>query len=98
MATNADEKLTAQQERWKKIQRDGIWRFVLKEGVLKWGIGTAVLWLVLMSVVSDGGLNYRSLVPRALAAFPIGGLFFGIVMWHTLHRTSRLAKKSGGRK
>lgn len=98
MAKTAEEKLAARQERWKKTQRDGIWRFALIEGVLKWGIGTAILWLVLMTVVSEGGLDYGFYAPYALITFPVGGFFFGIIMWYALHGLNQLAKKLANRK
>jgi hypothetical protein len=93
-----EDKLAARRARWDKIQRDGIWRFVLREGVLKWGLGTAVLWVVAMSVVTSGNVDYMLMVPLSLVAFPIGGFFFGVAMWYMLQGLSRLATKLARRK
>ena len=93
-----EEKLAERQARWEKMQRDGIWRFALREGVLKWGFGTAILWLVLMSVLTKGDFNYVIMIPYALVAFPIAGVFFGIFMWYVLHGLNRLSSKLAQRK
>lgn len=89
----SEEKLAARRARWEKVQQDGIWRFALKEGVFKWGFGTAVLWLVLLSVLTKGEIDYALMIPYALVAFPVGGFFFGVFMWYVLHGLNRLAKR-----
>ena len=98
MTESAEEKLAVRRARWEKMQRDGIWRYALKEGVIKWGFGTAVLWLIFMSIVANGDLIYSVIVPYALVGFPVGGFFFGILMWYSLHGLIRLASKYAARK
>ena len=93
-----NEKLAARRARWEKTQKDGIWRFAFREGVLKWGFGTAVLSLVLMSVFAEGSLDYIVVVPSAFIAFPIGGFFFGVIMWYALLGLNRLANRVAQRK
>ena len=98
MAMTPQEKRAARRARWDRMQRDGIWRFVLKVGVLGWGFGTAVLWLVGMSIVTKGNLDYPLIIPYALVAFPIGGFFFGVIMWYWLRILVRRANKRNQRK
>jgi hypothetical protein len=51
------------------------------------------LWLVALSVVTQGTIDYAFYIPYALVAFPIGGFFFGIVMWHFFHWFPRFVRQ-----
>jgi hypothetical protein len=54
--------------------------FVLKYGVLGWGLTTGILWSLLMSW-SDGFRSLYTLLPPAMVLFPTGGYFFGRMLW-----------------
>ncbi len=74
--------------RWKRIREQGLIRFVLVQGVIKWGIGTALAWLAFMTLVTGGQYNYGTAVPYALIIFPSLGIVFGLALWFALNRLS----------
>ncbi|TVP64074.1 MAG: hypothetical protein EA342_17180 [Leptolyngbya sp. LCM1.Bin17] len=67
---------------WAKTRQKGKTRFIVVQGALGWGIPTAVLWWVLMRVMSNTNAN----LPIALILFPVGGLFWGWWVWHMSER------------
>lgn len=75
-------------ERWQTIREQGLLRFVVVHGVLKWGFGTAVLWLLIMSAVTGGQIDYGRVVPTALVVFPLLGVVFGLSLWYVFTRWS----------
>lgn len=78
---------TADISRWRRMRARGPYWFVLVWGVFNWGIGTAVLWTILMSLLSeargrgDFESNVVSIGIIALALFPVAGLCFGVTVW-----------------
>jgi hypothetical protein len=70
-------------EKCAKFTKLGRTQFVLRYGVLGWGVPTAILFSLIQSYRfgSDGFLF--QLVP-ALILFPIGGIFFGRFVWRML--------------
>ena len=67
----------------KKLQEQGIWRFVLVRGVLGWGLGTAVIYSLIMWTVLD--INFGKLL-LALLIFPVCGLLWGALVWWLIDR------------
>ena len=65
--------------KWQEIRERGFWRFVLLRGVLTWGLGTALLYCLIMWLVSDQDI--RLLLPISLVIFPIVGIFWGAFVW-----------------
>ena len=65
--------------KWENLRKRGPAHFVLFWGVAVWGIGTAILWSLLMWLASD--LEISQLLPLALVLFPIGGLLWGSFIW-----------------
>ena len=41
-------------EKWEKLRAKGKWNFILKYGVLLWGVGTAVLFSLFFPMVMGG--------------------------------------------
>ena len=73
--------LTKEQvKKWEKTLRMGRGKYSLIYGMLLWGIPTAILWALAMSAV-QGWDRLSMLLMLALVAFPIGGIFFGRLMW-----------------
>jgi hypothetical protein len=64
--------------------------FVLRHGVLGWGVLTGVLFSIffplLMQAFGQRMTSHEILANtvRALLIFPIGGIAFGLLMWPTL--------------
>jgi hypothetical protein len=61
------------------------WHFVFLHGVLGWGIPTAILFKLIMLFLE--GLPFTDELIIALIMFPIGGVFFGLLMWFVMKRT-----------
>lgn len=74
-------------ERWTKIRERGRKRFVLLYGVLGWGVPTALLFTI-WNGFAEGwdGLLAKLLI--SLVIFPIGGIFWGMLMWAFLERVN----------
>jgi hypothetical protein len=69
-----------QREKWEKTRQLGPRRYALFYGVLLWGVPTAILWAAAMSAI-QGWNRLPGLLLIALIGFPIGGIFFGKLMW-----------------
>ena len=54
-------------------------RFIVKYGVLGWGLLTGGLWAVGFSMWSD--LPLLAILCGSLLVFPLGGYGFGALMW-----------------
>ena len=63
-------------------------QYVLRFGVLGWGIPTAILFALIQSyrLGSDGFLF--QLIP-ALIIFPLGGILFGRIMWWMMEKIAK---------
>lgn len=70
-------------------------QYVLRYGVLGWGVPTAVLFSLIRFYL-DGGSFLAHLVP-ALILFPIGGIFFGRFMYRSLERKHAKAVATGAK-
>ena len=68
-------------EKWAKTREKGKQRFVLVNGVLGWGVPTAILWAILMEFIeSSENIWVRPTI--ALIIFPIAGIAFGHLTWN----------------
>jgi hypothetical protein len=65
---------------WFRAQSENRTSFIWTYGVLGWGVGTAVLWTVCMTW-ANGWSNLLTIGIPALILFPIGGYFWGAIMW-----------------
>lgn len=72
-----------QREKWEKTRQMGPKRYTLIYGMLLWGVPVAFLWSVTMSAM-QGWDRLPLLLVIALIGFPIGGIFFGKLMWRIL--------------
>ena len=68
-------------EKWAQIREKGKQRFVLVNGVLGWGVSTAILWVFLMEFLEPSE-NIWVRPITALIIFPIAGVAFGYLMWN----------------
>ncbi|MDE2427150.1 MAG: hypothetical protein KGM99_00380 [Burkholderiales bacterium] len=76
-------------QRWANTRRKGLWRFILMNGVLGWGVTTAILWSIFMSMTSQN-FDFKTRFPLALVIFPLGGIFWGYFVWR---ETEKLYQK-----
>ena len=70
-------------ERWANFTKLGRTQYVLRYGVLGWGVPTAILFSLIESY-RFGWEGFLSQIVPALIIFPIGGIFFGRCMWRFL--------------
>lgn len=72
-------------ESWAKIRKAGKRQFILLRGVLGWGLFTAVMWSVVVSMVDD--VAFSELLPGAIVLFPLAGLVWGVTNWSSSERS-----------
>jgi hypothetical protein len=77
-------------EKSDKIRKLGRGKFVLRYGVLGWGISTAILFSLIMGFTEGWDGFVFKLIP-ALIIFPLGGFVWGRLMWAFLERTDKRA-------
>lgn len=68
-------------------------QFVLRYGILGWGVTTAILFTIANAIQNGWDDFFFHLIP-ALILFPLGGILFGRIMWR--FRQRQLAKKARG--
>lgn len=68
-------------EKWEKLRAKGEWDFILKYGVLLWGVGTAVLFSLFFPMAMGGKMPSLSVFALSIVLFPIGGIAWGHFMW-----------------
>ncbi len=70
------------QERWQKDQQLGKSQYIVRYGVLFWGIPTGILWSIIMHFLQPQDTWYiRPII--AMIIFPLGGIWFGKWLWNT---------------
>lgn len=77
-----------EKSKWESTREKGFWRFVLLDGAVFWGLGTAVLFSLVTWLRADSAEEARMLW-LAFLIFPIGGIFWGATMWWVFERMSR---------
>jgi hypothetical protein len=73
-----------QLERLRRLRARGPAPFILRRGVLGWGVPTAVLFSALMSWWE--GEPFLGILPGALVTFGAGGVLFGWLIWRGVCR------------
>lgn len=68
----------------------GMLRFIVYRGVLGWGITTAVIVQLIMSLTSDKSFFDGLII--SLTIFPLGGILYGYVTWMMMLNKSRKLK------
>ena len=68
-------------EKWERTRSKGKWNFIVKYGVLFWGLITAVLFSLFVSLVLRDA-SFFVVLPISIVLFPIGGMAWGLVMWN----------------
>ena len=70
---------------WAKTRAMGRPAFVLKHGILGWGLPTAILWSICVGA-DEGFASLPVLLIISLMIFPAGGYVFGRVLWAVFER------------
>lgn len=76
-----------------RLMEKGMKHYVLKYGVLYWGVSTALLFSVaftiVMNMLLDVEVSFFLVLPGALVLFPLGGILWGLRMWSFMEDTYR---------
>jgi hypothetical protein len=71
--------------KWEKIRAKGKKNFVIFNGVIGWGVPTAILYTILISFMENYSLSFDrdffELLIISIVLFPIGGVFYGLWVW-----------------
>lgn len=67
-------------QKWQIIRKKGKNKFIWINGVIRWGGGTAVIWTLLMELMSPSDNKLLRLIV-ALIFFSCGGYFWGVSVW-----------------
>jgi hypothetical protein len=81
-------------EKWAKFSKLGRTQYVLRYGVLGWGVSTAILFALIQGYLHGWDGFLFQLIP-ALILFPLGGILWGRYMWKLLERTHAKAVTTG---
>lgn len=82
-------------DKWEKTRKKGKNRFIWINGVLGWGVTTAILWSSMMEVFEPSEeIWVRPLI--ALVVFSIGGIAFGHLIWNQAEKKYAQRKSEQG--
>jgi len=79
---------------WQKTRKLGRRRFIIRYGVLRWGLCTALLWSTLMYFWNEPGQFWVTL-GIGVALFPIGGYGWAAAMWRINERAWHKCERRG---
>ena len=80
-------------ERWERIRAKGKCSFILKYGVVYFGLGTALAFSVIFSLVVPNA-SFLSVLPWSIILFPLGGVVWAVIMWALSERAYQMHKPS----
>lgn len=78
----------AEVNQWESIRRSGMIKFVIMEGVLKWGIFSLVLFLVLshQTITAHAQTPYIHVLKTALIWFVLS-IIYGASLWYFTNKS-----------
>lgn len=80
--------------KWAKFSKLGRTQYVLRYGVLGWGIPTAILFAVI-SGFFDGWDRFLPQLVEGFILFPLIGILCGWIWWRQLERKHASASTTG---
>lgn len=82
--------------KWDRPRAEGKRRFVLRRGVVGWGLSSGLLFAMLSEM--DGVQHVHNVwlaLPRTILLFLVGGYFWGVSMWSYIERSDRKNGRGG---
>lgn len=74
-----------QREKWEKLRAKGKKKFVIYNGILGWGVPTAILFSLAMTFLDSYSVQidkeFFKLLIISIILFPFGGIFWGLWVW-----------------
>ena len=81
-------------DKWAKFSKLGRTQYVLRYGVLGWGIPTGILFAVISGFM-DGWDRFLPNLVEGLILFPLTGILCGRIWWRQLERKNAPASTTG---
>ena len=81
-----------ERERWQGVRAQGARRFILRTGVLAYGMPMFVAMTFFVNEPPSGAAG----IAISLLIWCLGGAAFGAIMWHLTERRYRKAERSQG--
>lgn len=71
--------------KWELIRTRGKLRYIFVNGLLGWGVPTAILFTIMTSLFETKSLSFNQEIVKtfiiSIIIFPIGGVFWGLWTW-----------------
>ena len=67
-----------------RLRKKGRWSFVIKYGVITWGIGSSLLASIAIPLIPWVEYTFTQLLAITLPTFCVCGILFGSFMWRVL--------------
>ncbi|MFT7617145.1 MAG: hypothetical protein ACI97A_000779 [Planctomycetota bacterium] len=83
-----------QMKDWESRQAKGMIWFIFINGVLAWGITTAIAFCLCTPLINEEA-SFMTLLPQAIITFPLAGIFWGGFMWSLGQRRYSKAQEAG---
>jgi hypothetical protein len=71
----------AQRDYWQKVKAQGKTSYILRMGVIRWG-GTMFVVMTALDLLRNAPSSYVFDIAINLLIWPLGGYFWGLLMWH----------------
>ncbi|MCK8826767.1 hypothetical protein MWH25_03280 [Natroniella acetigena] len=72
------------EETWEEIKEKGFLYFIVRKGIIGWGLPVGCFVLLINILTSLGEITFHEIVLEllnTLAIFSVGGIVFGMLMW-----------------
>ena len=69
------------EKKWEVTREAGRASFVLRYGVLAWGVTTALLFTLVRALEDGADANVPLTLAASMLLFPLGGILWGHTMW-----------------
>ena len=76
---------SSQMKKWEEKRKQGKIKFIMTTGVICWGVTTGILWSLAMFFIDQNPKTLKLFISffiPGIIGFPIGGYFWGLIMWN----------------